>query len=131
MSRRCWMAWLLPACLAWPGAVTGGSITTLAVQAAPSCMWWRPVGACFWLRCSWSGCRVKSSLKVGHYRPDLVVSSYHRLGGNPWTEMRAALGLAQKTAAEGLLGTLLAVPAGSAGQRTEGSPVTHTNLSLP
>ena len=133
MSRWCWMAWLLPACLAWPGAVTGGSITTpeitaLAVQAAPSCMRWMPVGACFWLRCSWSGCRVKSSLKVGHYRPDLVVSSYHRLGGNPWAEMRAALGLAQKAAAQGLLGTLLAVPAGSAGQRTEGSPVAHTNL---
>ena len=133
MSRAHWITWLLLACLGWPVTVTGGSITTpeiidRSVQAAPSCMRWMPVGTCFWLRCSWSGCKVKSSLKVGHYRPDLVISSYHRLGDNPWTEMRTALGLAQKTAAQGLLGSLLGVRAGSAGQRTEGTSVAHSNL---
>ena len=58
-------------------------------------MRWMPVGVCFWLRCSWTGCRVRTSLKVGHYNPDLVVSVYNELGGNPWAEIRATLGLAQ------------------------------------
>jgi integrating conjugative element protein (TIGR03756 family) len=76
---------------------------------------------CFWLRCSWTGCRVRTSIKTGHYNPDLVVSSYNELGGNPWVEIRATLGLAQKAAATGLLGTLLPVPIDSAGNRTEGT----------
>jgi integrating conjugative element protein (TIGR03756 family) len=59
----------------------------------------------------------------------LVVSSYNELGGNPWVEIRATLGLAQKTAAAGLLGSLLPVPIDSAGNRTEGSSERdHKNL---
>jgi hypothetical protein len=66
---------------------------------------------------------------VGHYNPDLVVSAYNELGGNPWLEIRATLGLAQKTAATGLLGALLPVPLDSAGNRTEGSSSRdHQNL---
>jgi hypothetical protein len=53
--------------------------------------------------------------------PELVVSAYNELGGNRWAEIRATLGLAQKTAATGLLGALLPVRIESAGNRTEGS----------
>ena len=67
-------------------------------------MQWTPIGLCLWLDCSFFGCGVKASLKIGHYNPDFVVSSYNELGGNPWQEIRATLGLAQKTAASGLLG---------------------------
>jgi integrating conjugative element protein (TIGR03756 family) len=84
-------------------------------------MRWMPVGMCFWLRCSSTGCRVRTALKVGHYNPDLVVSAYNELGGNPWAEIRATLGLAQRAAASGLLGALLPVPIDSAGNRTEGT----------
>lgn len=115
----------LAALLAMPLPGKAGSITTPEIvakttAAAFSCMKWMPIGTCFWLRCSWSGCSVRTSLKVGHYNPDLVVSSYNELGGNPWMEIRATLGLAQKTAATGLLGSLLPVPIDSAGNRTEG-----------
>ena len=115
------------------GQALGGSINTSQIlarttAAAPSCMQWMPIGTCFWLRCTWRGCRVRSSLKVGHYSPDLVVAAYNELGGNPWREVRATLGLAQQTVARGLLGTLLSVPPGSAGNRTEGSVRTHSNL---
>lgn len=103
------------------GTITTPTIIAKTTTAALSCMRWRPIGICFWLYCSWSGCKVRSSIKVGHYSPDLVVSSYNELGGNPWLEIRATLGLAQKAAAEGLLGTLLPVPIDSAGNRTEGS----------
>ena len=78
-------------------------------------MRWMPVGGCFWLRCSLFECSIETAVKVGHYTPDLVVSVYNELGGNPWSEIRATLGLAQRTAATGLLGTLLPVPIDSAG----------------
>jgi len=74
-------------------------------------------------------CSVRTSIKVGHYNPDLVVSSYNELGGNPWAEIRGVLGLAQKAAATGLLGALLRIPIDSAGNRTEGtSGRDHRNL---
>lgn len=112
------------------GTITTPQIITQTTAGALTCMRWMPVGLCFWLRCSWRGCRVRTSIKVGHYNPDLVVSAYNELGGNPWAEIRATLGLAQKTAATGLLGTLLPVPVESAGNRTEGSSQhrDHKNL---
>ena len=93
------------------GATTTPQIVAETIAAAPACMRWMPIGLCFWLRCSWRGCSVRTSVKVGHYNPDLVVSAYNELGGNPWLEIRATLGLAQKAAATGLLGALLPVPA--------------------
>ena len=119
-------ALLLAVILLVPVAGTGGTITTPGIvagttAAALSCMRWMPIGLCFWLHCSWSGCRVRTSLKIGHFNPDLVVSSYNELGGNPWVEIRATLGLAQRAAATGLLGALLPVPLESVGNRTEGS----------
>lgn len=102
------------------GTITTSEIVGRTSSAALSCMRWMPVGMCFWLRCSLSGCRVKASLKVGHYRPDAVVSSYNELGANPWVEIRSVLGLMQRSAADGLLTSLTGVPAGSAGNRTEG-----------
>ena len=111
------------------GTITTPQIIAQTTTAALSCMRWMPIGMCFWLRCSWRGCRVRTSIKVGHYNPDLVVSTYNQLGGNPWAEIRATLGLAQKTAATGLLGALLPVPVDSAGNRTEGTSETdHKNL---
>jgi len=125
---------LLAAVLTLPVTGNTGTLTTPEIvaktsTAALSCMRWMPIGMCFWLRCSWSGCSVRTSIKVGHYNPDLVVSSYNELGSNPWVEIRATLGLAQKTAANGLLGALLSVAIESAGNRTEGtSQRDHKNL---
>jgi integrating conjugative element protein (TIGR03756 family) len=111
------------------GTITTPQIITQTTAAALSCLQWMPIGACFWLHCSWTGCRVKTSIKVGHNKPDLVGSPYHELGDNPWVEIRATLGLAQKAAATGLLGSLLPVPLGSSGNRTEGSSERdHKNL---
>ena len=134
MTLRTFLQFLAAVTLVLPSLGNAGAITTprivaQTVAAAPACMRWTPVGLCFWLHCSWTGCRVRTSVKVGHYNPDLVVSAYNELGGNPWLEIRATLGLAQKTAATGLLGTLLPVPTGSAGNRTEGSASRdHRNL---
>jgi integrating conjugative element protein (TIGR03756 family) len=101
--------------------ITTPGIVAQTIAATLACMRWMPVGICFWLHCTWTGCSVRTSLKVGHYNPDLVVSAYNELGGNPWVEIRATLGLAQQAAANGLLGALLGVPIDSAGNRTEGT----------
>ena len=75
-------------------------------------------------------CNVETSIKVGHYQPDAVVSSYNDLGGNPWTEIRSVLGAAQHSAATGLLGSLLGVAIESAGNRTEGGQGNRDHRNL-
>ena len=47
------------------------------------------VGICYWLYCTPFGCSVRTSVKVRHYVPDAVVSSYSNTGENPWQEVRA------------------------------------------
>jgi integrating conjugative element protein (TIGR03756 family) len=47
------------------------------------------VGICYWLYCTPFGCSVRTSVKVRHYVPDAVVSSYSNTGENPWLEVRA------------------------------------------
>ena len=132
--RQCF---LVIACLAAMGlpietraaTLTSPTIVARTTSAALSCMRWTPIGMCFWLRCGVDGCEVRTSLKVGHYNPDLVVSAYHQLGGNPWLEVRGTLGLAQKVAATSVLGRLLSFPIGAGVNRTEGaSGRDHRNL---
>ena len=126
MRARACIILIVAMVLSQPATGLAGSISTAEIvsrttTAAISCMRWMPVGLCFWLKCSLTGCRVKTSLKVGHYNPDLVVSAYNELGKNPWREIRSVLGVAQKQVATGLLGRLLSVPVDSAGNRTEGA----------
>ena len=125
MIRPCRVRLLLTLML-WVAIARAGTISTAEIvsktaEATFACMQWTPVGVCFWLQCSFFGCDVESSLKIGHYNPDFVISSYNELGRNPWREMRSVLGSAQEAAANGILGRLSALPIGSAGNRTEGS----------
>lgn len=87
-------------------ALIGTSVTALAIDTAmlitsalsPDCLAWRIVGMCFWLSCSAFACTVQTSVKVRHYVPDAVISSYSRTGSNPWTAvsfMRAPLPFAR------------------------------------
>jgi len=103
------------------GTITTGEIIERTADATFACMRFSPVGLCFWLDCSLFGCRVETTLKVGHYNPDVVVSSFNELGKNPWVEMQTVLGRAEATAAKGILGRLAGLVIGSAGNRTEGS----------
>ncbi|WP_275381889.1 TIGR03756 family integrating conjugative element protein [Xenorhabdus bovienii] len=59
----------------------------VASSISPSCIQWRVSGICYWLFCSWHGCTVKISVKVTHFLPQAVVSTYHAPCGNPWSEM--------------------------------------------
>lgn len=75
----------------------GVSASALALDTAtiagstlsPDCISYRIRGICYWLRCTLYSCSVETSVKVEHYVPDAVVSSYANTGENPWVEVRA------------------------------------------
>ncbi len=68
--------------------------TATLVQSALSedCIEFQVVGICFWLRCTNFGCDVETSVKVRHFIPETVVSSYSVTGENPWTEVASYSG---------------------------------------
>ncbi|QCT87987.1 MULTISPECIES: TIGR03756 family integrating conjugative element protein [unclassified Escherichia] len=71
------------------GAVTSAitSAQIIASALSPQCMEYKVVGICYWLFCTPVGCTVKTSVKVHHFIPNAVVSSYNEAGGNPWVEV--------------------------------------------
>jgi integrating conjugative element protein (TIGR03756 family) len=77
-------------------ALLGVTASTFAIDTAtivsstlsPGCLSYRIVGICYWLSCTPFGCSVETSVKVKHYVPDAVVSSYSNTGKNPWIEVR-------------------------------------------
>lgn len=66
-------------------ALTTAGITSSVTSL--QCLEYRVVGICFWLFCTSFGCEVRTSTKVRHFIPELVVSSYADTGGNPWAEL--------------------------------------------
>lgn len=71
---------------------------------SPDCLEYRVVGICYWLFCTQFGCSVRTSVKVRHYVPDAVVSSYSNTGESPWTEVRT-MSTPNTTAKSGGAGT--------------------------
>jgi integrating conjugative element protein (TIGR03756 family) len=67
-------------------ALDTGAIVSSALS--PDCLEYRVVGICYWLHCGLHSCSVRTSVKVRHYIPDAVVSSYSNTGENPWTEIQ-------------------------------------------
>ncbi|MFV0277181.1 MAG: TIGR03756 family integrating conjugative element protein [Parahaliea sp.] len=63
--------------------------TITASLLSPDCIAYRVKGICYWLFCTQAGCSLETSIKVEHYVPDAVVSSYANTGENPWVEVRA------------------------------------------
>ena len=66
-------------------AIDTATLITSAVSL--QCLSYRIVGICYWLDCNARGCRIRTSVKVRHYIPDAVVSSYANTGENPWVEI--------------------------------------------
>lgn len=59
----------------------------MASRASTSCLDYKVVGTCFWLFCTKFGCKIRTSTKIKHYIPEVVVSSYNHQAQNPWVEM--------------------------------------------
>jgi integrating conjugative element protein (TIGR03756 family) len=71
-------------------ANTATAIDTAGIvssSVSPTCLSHSVVGSCYWLLCTNFGCTTQTSVKVRHYIPDAVVSSYSHTGANPWTEI--------------------------------------------
>lgn len=84
---RAWTAAVLLSSASSALALNTASI--VASTLSPDCLEYRVTGICYWLYCTWTGCTVRTSVKVRHYVPDAVVSSYSNTGENPWVEVRA------------------------------------------
>ncbi len=52
-----------------------------------SCMKYTVVGICIWMTCALGVCWLTTSIKVAHFNPESVVSSYANTGLNPWLEV--------------------------------------------
>jgi integrating conjugative element protein (TIGR03756 family) len=76
----------------------------IASSLSPDCLEYRVAGICYWLYCTPFGCSVRTSVKIRHYIPDAVVSSYANPGETPWAEVRT-LSLPNTTAQAGGDGT--------------------------
>lgn len=59
----------------------------MASSASTSCLDYKVIGTCFWLFCTKFGCKIRTSTKIKHYIPEVVVSSYNHQAQNPWMEM--------------------------------------------
>lgn len=63
--------------------------TIASSTLSPDCLEYRVAGICFWLLCTYFSCSVETSVKVRHYVPDAVVSSYSNTGANPWLDVQS------------------------------------------
>ena len=77
---------LLLASLPLPAVALDSALLAQSVLST-DCLEYRVVGVCFWLFCTNYSCDVRTSVKVRHFIPELVVSSYATTGENPWAEM--------------------------------------------
>lgn len=89
--RRSLCAAAMPSMLiaaSMPAAIaTVNTAQIVASAISQDCISWRVSGICYWLFCTPFGCTVKTSVKVTHFIPEAVVSTYVASGGNPWAEM--------------------------------------------
>lgn len=63
-----------------PTGEKSGELNTADIIASvlncPDCLHWELLGICFWLKCTLFSCDIEESVRVGHYIPEFVVSSY-------------------------------------------------------
>src|SRR3546814_7764838 len=55
------------------GSYALNTATIVGSVASPDCLEYRVVGICYWLYCTWTGCTVRTSIKVRHYIPDAEI----------------------------------------------------------
>lgn len=85
----CVMVLLMQSSVLWSKAINTSQIVSTTLSAM-SCLQYNPVaGICFWLVCGAHGCKIKTSTKVKHWNPDVVVSSYTTTGESTWLETRS------------------------------------------
>lgn len=107
----------LPLPSAWAQTNTA-EIVENTLAAVPACSDYRVTGACFWLRCDAypPNCRVITNMRISHFSPEVVVSTWHDEATHPWADYGRTAAKLVGGAAAGLIG--MAVD--SAGTRQTG-----------
>ena len=95
-----------PAAPVSAGTTTVGIINS-TVQALPGCLRYEVRGVCFFLTCRWFGCWISSSVRVRHYVPDAIVSTYNDPLQHPWSEVGKPLASALSGVGSALTGAVL------------------------
>ncbi|CAB5686159.1 integrating conjugative element protein, PFL_4710 family [Comamonas aquatica] len=111
---HCFVTAAAAALLCAPAAasITTPGVISKTVAAAPSCLSYRVEGVCFFLYCSF-GCRIRTSIKISHYVPDVVVSTFNAPTQHPWKDVGAPVASALTAAGSTITGRLLDSSAGS------------------
>jgi hypothetical protein len=73
--------------LAQAQGISTAQIMTETISALPSCLNYSVTGVCFFLRCYLFYCTITTSIKVQHYMPDDVVSTYSSPDQHPWIDV--------------------------------------------
>ncbi|WP_225981479.1 TraU family protein [Paracidovorax avenae] len=68
-------------------AITTPGVITGTAAGLASCLSYRVEGVCFFLRCKLAFCWIETSIKISHYVPDVVVSTYNDPIQHPWTDI--------------------------------------------
>lgn len=109
-----------------PSQATAGTNTSAIVsntfKGIPSCVSFQVEGVCFFLFCTPFGCDIKTSIRVAHYVPDAVVSTYNEPTLHPWKEVGSVVAKTLNKAGSSMLGVSLSDS--SAGSQDEHSPIT-------
>lgn len=87
--------------------ISTAEVTAQTIDGAVSCLSYRVIGICVWLTFDPPAeFGISTTTRVGHYIPDVVVSSYLNTGHNPWTDVQPIVG-AVSSAASGFFGGLI------------------------
>lgn len=121
----------------YSGVINTVEITQQTMSAALSCMNWEVRGICIWMSCFGPFCSIQTNLKVKNHVPDLVVQSYDRANGEPWTESQDINQVSQGDADSSWVSTIIGwiedFDVDSVGIRggvsTEGKKDQHANLN--
>lgn len=97
---------LLTSQQAQAGTTTAGIINS-TIQAMPGCLRYEVRGVCFFLTCTIVGCWISSSVRVRHYAPDAIVSTYNDPLQHPWAELGKPLSVALASVGSAMVGTIL------------------------
>lgn len=96
--------------LSYMSNVTAGTSTAEIVsntlRAAPSCANYTVKGVCFWLKCKAfpPSCRVITNLRISHFSPEVVVSTWHEGVMHPWADYGKIVTAALTGPASGVVG---------------------------
>ena len=119
----------------YSGVINSADIIQETMSAALSCMNWDLKGACIWMTCLVPpACVFDTSVKVENFVPDMVIQSYDRANGEPWTESQDINQVSQGTSDSRWVTTMISwvesVPISEVAGGRSSEAVKHAHVNL-